>query len=76
MSDRAPIPEPSRHLVPPGRVPPTAVATAMLPPPEPGPRRAPSTRGLGGLARRALTLALDLSDELAGRIRRGLLHRP
>jgi hypothetical protein len=32
--------------------------------------------GFGGFIRRALTLALDLSDELAGRIRRGVLRRP
>jgi hypothetical protein len=68
-----PVPDPSGALVPPGNRPPTTTATAMLPNPEPAPRRpvrvedAPWTRLLTG-ARALANAVLDATDEAVDRV--------
>jgi hypothetical protein len=68
-----PVPDPSGALVPPGNRPPTTTATALLPNPEPGPRRLPpgepsrwqrlltSTRAL-------VNAVLDVTDDAVDRV--------
>lgn len=75
MPDPSPIPDPHGSMQPPGRVPPLAVGTAMLPPPEPMRDRPSEVRGLVGAIRRTLERVFDLSDELAERIRHQLGRR-
>lgn len=61
--DFPPVPEPSGALVPPRRVPPTAVATATPPPPRPlRPARAVRRGGLLETLRRGITAVLDAAD--------------
>jgi hypothetical protein len=65
--DRIPETQPSGALVPPPRVPPTAVATAApLPPRRPIPPRPPAS--LGASLRGFLSAALDRLDALGDRI--------
>ncbi len=64
MSDYSPPTQPSGDLVPPGRLPPTAVGTATLPSPDSdGP-------GALGVIRRVLLGAMDVADSIANAIRR------
>jgi len=75
MPEMTPVPAPDGSLQPPGRLPPTAVGTAMLPPPEPVRSRRREPRGLLGAIRRTMEQIFDLSDDLADRIRRQLIGR-
>lgn len=74
MPDDAPPTQSSGELVPPGRLPPTAVGTAMLPPPAPrrphrdAPRRFP---GVPKVILRMVLGAMDVADAIANAIRRG-----
>ena len=65
--DDSPTTEPSGALVPPGRVPPTAIATATPPPPPPMRPRVEIRTRRSVLDRiRSLTLkALDVADAFA-----------
>jgi len=73
MSTFEPTPEPSGALVPPGRVPPIALATAT-PPPPPVPGRSTRVRrrgGLVGLLQRFAGHAFDAADALVARVTGG-----
>lgn len=68
MRDPQPIPEPRGALVPPRKVPPTAVGLLT---PDPAPERfVPPGGGLGRGFRRLVERMLDLADEVASEVRR------
>ena len=77
MDDVVPTPptEPSGALVPPPRVPPTAVSTATPEPPPLRPERQPYMRQRGRAAQ-FLRQTLDAVDELADNLADGLGLRP
>ena len=67
--DFSPVPEPSGALVPPRRVPPTAVATATPPPPRPSrPVRTVRRTGPFEALRRGVNAVLDAADTAADAI--------
>ena len=68
MDDRSPETQPAGALVPPPRVPPTAVATSAPLPPRPQRRRETAPASIGQSLARALRSALDELDLLGDRI--------
>ncbi len=71
MDDFIPQTEPSGALVPPPRVPPTAVALATPDPPPLRPSRVPYLRRTGSVAQ-FVQRTLDAVDELADTVAEGL----
>ncbi|GLC25415.1 hypothetical protein [Roseisolibacter agri] len=68
-----PVPDPSGALVPPGNRPPTTTTTALLPSPEPGPRRLPPAersrwQRLLASTKALVNAVLDLTDDAVDRV--------
>lgn len=78
MDERIPDTQPSGALVPPPRIPPTAVATAApLPPRPPRPPRPPLRRGPVARLRTLVNAVLDELDTMGDRVAASLgLRKP
>lgn len=73
--DAVPPTQPSGSMIPPPKIPGTALAL-LTPPPPPEPSRRVVRRYRGNPIARALNAALDVADEVADAIASGLRLRP